>query len=119
MKKNTIIFCLYRLRLPSIAENAGSADVLLKGKFLTNDTTFKAAGIFPGDTIQYSVMPKDDILLVVSAATNRQPLERRVVHILDHLGIKYGLIFGNMPAYKPTLSDLFKKSGLSHRIYAQ
>ena len=113
------MFVTNRLRLPSIAESAGSADVLLKGKFLTNDTTFKAAGIFPGDTIQYSVMPKDDILLVVSAATNRQPLERRVVHILDHLGIKYGLIFGNMPAYKPTLSDLFKKSGLSHRIYAQ
>lgn len=98
--------------LPSLVATAGSAEILLKGKFLANDITFKDAGIFPDDTIQYSVMPSDDILLVVSSATNRQPLERRIVHVLDHLGIKYGLIFGDMPAYKPTLLECFKKSGL-------
>lgn len=93
------------------AATASSADILLKGKFLTNDTTFKAAGLFPGDTVLYSVMPSDDILLVVSAAINQQALERRVIFALDTLGVKYGLILGNMPAYKPTLAKFFKISG--------
>ena len=79
---------------------------------MTNDTTFKAAGLFPGDTVLYSVMPSDDILLVVSAAVNQQALERRVIFALDTLGVKYGLILGNMPAYKPTLAKFFKISGL-------
>lgn len=93
------------------AASASSADILLKGKILTNETTFKAAGIFTGDTVLHSVMPSNDILVLVSSAINQQALERRIIHALDHLGAEYGLIVANMPAYRPKMMELLKISG--------
>ena len=84
----------------------------MKGKILTNETTFKAAGIFTGDTVLHSVMPSNDILVLVSSAINQQALERRIIHALDHLGAEYGLIVANMPAYRPKMMELLKISGL-------